>query len=89
MKARVFVRCNVSPGVFSDEYEVSIDAKNGIISLFADKALVKDIEGSHYLAVSLINTENGAAKVLLPTEPMDEGVRWVSIPSASVKGACA
>jgi hypothetical protein len=75
-----WIPVDVSEGMFSTEYAVCLKLSNGkIVSLFADKSLVMEHGGIHYLRVALVNEEADQIRVLLPSETFETGSPWVDI----------
>lgn len=72
-----------SPGMFSDEFNISIELVDGnIVTLFADSSLVKDDgKGNQLLETALISEDRDSQvqTVLLPTETFETRSRYVEI----------
>jgi len=80
----VLIECNVSKGMFDTEYAVEIILPGGDkISLFADKELIKSVNGKTFLMVNVLTEvpENNEKSVLLPSESFEKGSRWVRFPA--------
>jgi hypothetical protein len=75
-----WIPVDVSEGMFSTEYAISLKLSDGnIVSLFADKSLVMEHGGIHYLKVALVNEEADQIRVRLPSETFETGSPWVDI----------
>lgn len=76
------VACELSEGMFDNEYAVQIELFNGkCVSLFADADLVtiNGTRNSGYLSVNIIKAESPAATILLPSEALETGSRWAQV----------
>ena len=75
--------------MFSSEVAVDITIGEKTVSLFADKSLIKEIHGEHYILATLIG-DNGRPNhktILLPSECFETGSRWLNIPEHLLKAA--
>jgi hypothetical protein len=86
----VWVHCDVSEGLFSNELSVEITLPGGQkISFYADKRLVQNRAGRDYVLATLIGgngTENNKT-VVLPSEPFETGSSWISVPEQELAPA--
>lgn len=92
----VWIRCKVSPGMFSPERLVMVYPASGdYVSMFVDERLVKtdeepnddhDVDG--LVRVWECNRENGEVTVMLPVPTRTRG-RYISVPVADVQQAAA
>jgi hypothetical protein len=77
------VACDLSEGMFENEYAVQVDLIDGKkVSLFADAELVR-VNGSKesgYLRVNIVKDESPAPTILLPSETFETGSRWIQVP---------
>ena len=84
---KVLIPCTVHPGMFRDEFAVEIETGEGTITLFADRSLLQEHDGRHYLEVSVVE-ENGRQQrvqtVLLPSESFEKGTRWLRLPTEAL-----
>lgn len=67
--------------MFSSESAVEITINGEMVSLFADNSLIKKINGKPHILVTLVG-ENGQPHhktILLPSECLETGSRWLSI----------
>ena len=73
---KVLVKCETSEGMFSNEVAVSLESKDGTVSLFADKDLIREKGGTSYLIVNLARPHKtaGLTTVLLPSESFEKGI---------------
>jgi hypothetical protein len=75
-----WIPVDVSEGMFSTEYAINLNLSDGTaVSLFADKSLVKEHDGTHYLKVTLVSEESDQIRALLPSETFETGSPWVDI----------
>lgn len=83
---KALVKCETSEGMFSNEVAVTLESKDGKVSLFADKDLIRRKGSASYLIVSLVrpHEENGLTTVLLPSESFEKGTRWVDVAESLV-----
>jgi hypothetical protein len=80
-----WIPIDVREGMFSTEYAVCLKLSNGnIVSLFADKFLVMERGGIHYLKVTLISKETDQVRVRLPSETFETGSPWVDVSNESI-----
>lgn len=78
-----YIPVKIGPGMFSSEFSVEIKLIDGkIISLFADKCLIKEFDGVPMLKVCLIKSEDDRKTVLLPSEAFETGSRWAELENA-------
>ena len=84
-----YLQCNVSNGMFTNEYAVEITLSGGgTASLFLDKGLVRvnGKEHSGYMPVNFLSNSKGKEiTVLLPKEALEQGTRWVKVPSGHLQ----
>jgi len=81
---KVSLKVTVKDGLFSNEYEVSIEFKNGEnLTLFIDKSQVEERGGYYYINVNSTDEFDGERNVLLPSETLETLSRWIKIPSSS------
>jgi len=68
--------------MFANEYAVSITLISGeVVTLFADQKLISK-NGSQidaYLNVNVVKSASGEPVVLLPTEALETGSRWIQV----------
>jgi hypothetical protein len=76
------LRCNVHDGMFPDELAVELEGKN--ISLFAPKEAVIEKDGQKYLIVRLLEEKDQDSHIYLPSEALEIGSRWLSVPSKTL-----
>ncbi len=86
-----WLRCKLTPGMFSDEYVVSASTYSGRpFSLFAHQRVVQSegvpthqhpVDG--WLQVTEIGNEGPSAVVVLPSEPLEMNPR-VCVPSSQL-----
>jgi hypothetical protein len=78
----VWIPCKVAKGMFSSESAVDITLNGKTVSLFADNSLIKKIDGKMHILVTLVgnNGEPNQKTILLPSECLETGSRWLSIP---------
>ncbi len=73
----------VEKGMFSNEYAVKINIQGHLVgTLFVHDSLIRRHANKSYLRIHSIfssKTKNNK-DVLLPTEIMETGTRWISIP---------
>lgn len=84
------IPCNLSQGMFGNEYAVEVELSDGkIVSFFADKGLVEtnDSKESGYIKVSVVLCGEGTSKILLPSEAFESGTRWVEVPKGRLQPA--
>jgi hypothetical protein len=83
-----YLSCKIGPGMFSNEYAVSITLVSGqMVSLFADKELI-DVNGSDshgHLKVNIVENASGESVVLLPSETLETGTRWIQVSPESIQ----
>lgn len=85
---RSFIPCQLAPGMFSNEYAVTLHVEGGaVVSLFADKTLVSVNGSQHegYLKVTVVEDASGQPMVLLPSEVLETGTRWVQMPPGQIQ----
>ena len=75
------VRCETSEGMFSNEVAVTLESKDGKVSLFADKDLIREKGGDSYLIVNSahLHETSNLMTVLLPSESFEKGTRWLDV----------
>jgi hypothetical protein len=84
------IPCNLSAGMFGNEYAVELVSEEGkTISFFADKGLVRTNGSQHsgYIRVSVISSNAGVSKILLPSEAIESGTRWLEVPASQLQAA--
>jgi len=77
-----WILVDTSSGMFSNEFAISIKLFDGkLVSLFADKRLVKQTDHGFMLKVCLVESDPSQKKelVLLPTETFETASRWVEV----------
>lgn len=86
---RVWLPCSVEKGMFSSEVAVEIQIADTTVSLFADKSLIKDINGKMHILVTVVGANDQPAHktILLPSECFETGSRWLSIHQELLKAA--
>ena len=75
------IKCNVSEGLFSNEYAVEIITKSNIISLYVNKDFVFKNDNEYYISARKVN-EN---YVILPGEKIDLRSTFVDISTIEIK----
>jgi hypothetical protein len=75
--------------MFSSEVAVDITIGESTVSLFADKSLIKEIDGKTHILVTLVgdNGQPNHKTILLPSECFETGSRWLSIPEGLLQAA--
>ena len=76
----VLLPVDVAEEVFSNEVRVALRNADGkALSLFADKTLIRTIDGRSYLVVLTADEQakSRKASVLLPSEAFETSSRWV------------
>jgi hypothetical protein len=72
--------------MFSSEWAVAIDTEDGFVSLFADKSIVRQsADGSAFLQVTRMghDADTGVDIMLLPSECLETGIRWLRMQGVS------
>ena len=78
-----FIPVNISEGIFSSEYSISLQLADGnTVSFFADKELLIQVENQWKLKVSLVSQNDNTELVLLPVEPFETASRWAEVMAA-------
>ncbi len=83
---RVWIPCTVADGMFSTEVAAEVTLGKTPVSFFADRSLIKETDGQTYILVTLVG-DNGLPNhktILLPSESLESGSRWLSIPEESL-----
>jgi hypothetical protein len=81
-----WIPVQIHNGMFSSEWAVAIDTEDGIVSLFADKSIVRqEDDGSAFLQVTRMgrDADTGLDIMLLPTECIETGTRWLRMQGVS------
>lgn len=75
--------------MFESEYAVEITVPSGeSVSLFADRSLVEKRGEQYYLQVqSSGEIGHGGQKVLLPSEALETGSRWLEVHESDLETA--
>ena len=77
-----WVPVTISDGMFSSEYAITLETIDGtLVSLYADKTLVRKEDDSNFLKVTYVSSYPGQHKqrVLLPSETFETSSRWVDL----------
>jgi hypothetical protein len=76
----VLLPVDVAEGMFTNEVRVALrNAEGKELSLFADKTLIRTIDGRSYMVVLTADEQakSHEASVLLPSEAFETSSRWV------------
>lgn len=78
-----FIPVDISKGMFSSEYSVSLKLADGnTVSFFADRDLFKQEKDKWLMRVALVSQDKDKALVLLPVEPFETASRWAEVMAA-------
>jgi hypothetical protein len=78
----IWVPVDISEGMFSNEYAVSLKNYKGLsLSFYVDKELIKREKDKSFLKVISIylDKKEGRQTILLPSETFETSSRWVDI----------
>jgi hypothetical protein len=77
-----WVPVDISEGMFSNEYAVSLKNDEGLsLSFYVDKELIKKEKDKNFLKVIRVHLDEkkGKQTILLPSETFETSSRWVNI----------
>lgn len=79
-----YLPVEIGDGMFSNECAVKINVQGNFIgTLFVNKSLIESHKNKNYLRLDSVykSGDKKFTDILLPTEIMENGSRWVKIPN--------
>jgi|GEM_PF-4849644 len=80
-----WLKCDISKGMFPDEFTVQIKGRTPILSFFAPSELVRPTKDA--IRCEIVQTENGTTTVVLPIRPYEQASRVIQVPTTEVESA--
>jgi hypothetical protein len=80
----MYIECNTSEGLFSQECGVSFSSRSGEVELFVDRRLIHSQDGREFLEARKSSSDASWTRVVLPQEPIT-GSSIVEVPTNKVR----
>ena len=78
-----WLKCNISPGMFPNEYIVNYERGDNAFSFFAHESLINKIING--VRVTVIQCKGDLCSIFLPVDPMGgTGNKTVTVPTADI-----